>query len=133
MKQNLPTGNKRPGNPNMKRGSPSVNPRGKRKGVKDAINAEVMDAVHHALNNAHPDGAKGYFLELAQKDKSIFMGVVQKILPTETAVSVVVSLGDAMTEAQRRVAELEAKMIDITPEVAEPMTFDAKSLKTNDD
>ena len=112
------------GNPNMRKGGPSVNPRGKGVG-RDKIQKDVVFGLHHALKTAHPDGVKGYFLDIARNDKALFVGMLSKVMPNETAVSVTVDLGDAMIEAQKRLDKFEAiesrqmttvkPVIDMTP------------------
>jgi len=111
------------GNPNMKKGAPSVNPRGSG-APRLWIQKEVQEAVKKALEDAHPDGPAGYFTELARKKPELFIGMVQKIMPNETAVNVTVSLGDAMAEAQRRIEEYEKKLIDITPNASDDKLSD---------
>jgi len=129
---------KRPGNPNMVKGGPSINPKGKAAG-KEIINTQVIAALEYALNNNDKGGAKEYFQDLANNHKALYVGMLQKVMPNETAVSVTVSLGDAMQEAQARIAEYENSMLDITPQVvidsdANTFKHDAppKPLKTND-
>jgi hypothetical protein len=96
------------------KGAPSPNPKGKSAG-REVLNKEITEALRHALSAAHPDGAKGYMLELAQNKPALFVGMLQKVMPNETAVNVAVSLGDAMQEASDRLRAYEAGIIDITP------------------
>ena len=97
------------------KGAPSPNPKGKAYG-REILNKEITEALRHALETAHPDGAKGYMLDLAQTKPALFVGMLQKAMPSENNLSVVaVSLGDAMQEANDRLRAYEARMIDITP------------------
>jgi hypothetical protein len=122
---------KKRGNPNMIKGKPSINPAGAAAG-RSHINKRVIEALQHALDTAHPDGAEGYFLEIAQKKPELFIGLIQRILPQETALTVSVSIGDAMRDAQLRIEAYERSMVDITPKVEHRMTLDANPLKVND-
>ena len=122
---------KKRGNPNMIKGKPSINPAGAAAG-RTHINKRVIEALQHALDTAHPDGAEGYFLEIAQKKPELFVGMIQKVMPTEQAVQITVSLGDAMRDAQLRIEAYERSMLDITPKVEQRMTLDVKPLKVND-
>jgi hypothetical protein len=116
---------KRRGNPAWVKGGPSPNPKGS--GIARLwIQKEVTEAVKTALETAHPEGPAGYFRELAQKKPELFVGIISKLMPTETAVNVSVSIGDAMADAQRRVEEYKRKMLDITPVVALESSDDAK-------
>lgn len=108
------------GNPNWHKGMPSPNPKGKSAG-REVLNKEITEALRHALNTAHPDGAKGYMLELAQNKPALFVGMLQKVMPNEAAVSVAVSLGDAMADASKRLEQYESRqLIDITPASPKP-------------
>ena len=127
---NTPTKKKR-GNPNWVKGGKSPNPKGAAAG-RDVINKEVTNAIKYALDNNDQGSSEAYFVDLANNHKSLFVGLVQRIMPNETAVSVTVSLGDAMQEANARIAEYERNMLDITPKVVDIIDDDAKSLKTND-
>jgi hypothetical protein len=122
---------KKRGNPNMIKGKPSINPAGAAAG-RSHINKRVIEALQHALDTAHPDGAEGYFLEIAQKKPELFIGMIQKVMPNETAFNVTVSLGDAMRDAQLRIEAYERSMVDITPRVDHGMTLDANPLKVKE-
>ena len=55
---------------------------GRAKGTPNRHTQSVKDALRAALDQAHPDGAKGYFLDLARSDPRTFMGSVSKLIPT---------------------------------------------------
>lgn len=129
---------KKRGNPNWVKGGKSPNPKGAAHG-REVINKEVTNAIKYALANNDQGSSEAYFVDLANNHKALFVGLVQRIMPNETAVSVTVSLGDAMQEAQARIAEYENSMLDITPQVvidsdADTFKHDVspKPLKTND-
>lgn len=106
---------RKPGNPNMRKGSPSINPKGKAAG-REIINTQVTAALKYALDNAVPGGSDEYFLDIARRKPELFVGMLQRIMPTETAVNVTVNLADAMADAERRLlAYQEQNTIDITP------------------
>lgn len=75
---------------------------GRPKGVPNKITKEVRDALREALESAHPDGAKGYFLEIAKTNPKVFMGAVQKLIPN-------VIEGELKAEAVLRVIDLSEK------------------------
>lgn len=105
----------KPGNPAWKKGMKSPNPRGKAIG-REYLVKEITEAMQHALETAHPEGAKGYMVEIAREKPALFVAMLQKVMPNEVAVTATISLGDAMAEANARLAAYEAKMIDVTPE-----------------
>jgi hypothetical protein len=122
---------KKRGNPAWVKGGKSPNPAGAAAG-REHINKQVIEALRYALDNNKEGSAEKYFVKLADENPSLFVGMIQKIMPTEQAVQITVSLGDAMRDAQRRIEEYERSMINITPRVEQRMTLDAKPLKVND-
>lgn len=105
---------RKPGNPNWVKGV-SGNPKGKAAG-REIINKEVLAAMHEALEHNKHGGAKEYFQHIANNHEALFVGMLQRIMPTETAVAVTVNLADAMADAERRLlAYQEQNTIDITP------------------
>lgn len=62
--------------------------KGRPKGAQNKHTKAVKDALREALNESHPDGAKGYFLQVAADDPKTFMGVVAKLIPNEVVADV---------------------------------------------
>jgi len=93
------------------KGAPSANPLGKAAG-REVINKEIVEALHYAFNTAHPDGAKGYMLDIAREKPALFVGLLGRVMPNEVAVTATISLGDAMRAADERLASFQAKILE---------------------
>lgn len=61
---------------------------GRPPGSKNKITAAVKDALRGALESSHPDGAEGFFLELARDDPKTFSHLVAKLIPNEVQAEV---------------------------------------------
>ena len=73
------------GNPNMVKGQPSVNPKGKPKGCKDR--ATLLKISLAAMEAAHPEGAAGWLKQQAKDRPVAYLQYVGKILPRESTIN----------------------------------------------
>ena len=111
-----------PGNPNMIKGAPSVNPRG-RAASRDYLNRDIDHALREALNNEAHGGAVGYMQKLAAEKPALFCGLLQKVMPSDIAATVqhtIIDLGAAMAEAEARLARMQP-VLEITPLHVQPL------------
>src|SRR3954466_6780498 len=93
---------KRKGNPNMRKGAPSVNPRGKGAGTRDMLGKEILADMADAW---HREGVHA-LTRMAQEDPSGFVKAYVSLLPKEVKVDAT----ESMTEQQllARIKELAA-------------------------
>jgi len=111
-----------PGNPNMVKVGPSLNPRGRAAG-REFLNRDIDNAIHQALNNEDHGGAVGYMKKLAAEKPALFCGLLQKVMPNDIAATVqhtIIDLGAAMAEAEARLARMQP-VLEITPSHVQPL------------
>jgi len=112
---------RKPGNPNMVKGGPSINPSGRSAG-REFLNKDIEHAIHAALTDEEHGGSVGYMKALAKDKPALFVGLLQKVMPNDVAAHVhhtIIDLGSAMREAETRMAKMQS-MIDVTPSHPQP-------------
>jgi hypothetical protein len=77
---------------------------GRPKGSKNRTPQALAQAFLNALDRAHPEGAEGYILRLAQDDPKTFTAALSKLLPRETGVTV---RHETIEEAMKRLESCE--------------------------
>ena len=103
------------------KGSPKTG--GRKKGSIVTQTNEVKEAVLRVFNDLN--AADEYLEEIAKSDPRLFLSLVAKLIPQASEVSidhrVSVSIGDAMREAEQRMATVAPKVIEhqSTPEPIE--------------
>lgn len=65
------------------KGSPRPPGSGRAKGTPNKTTLAVKQALSEALEAAHDDGAKGYFLKLSKEEPKVFGTLIGKLIPNE--------------------------------------------------
>jgi hypothetical protein len=112
---------RKPGNPAMVKGQPSLNPKG-RGAARDSIGKEVLEALRDSF---HEVGGKDYLITMAQEDRRTYAALVAKVIPADVNHNVglaVIDLSAAMAVAQARLESMST-LIDVTPASDAPGPF----------
>ena len=117
------------GNPAWSKGmATSPNPAGRGK-ARNVISTEVIEALRDSFQAV---GGVNYLIDMARNDVKTYAALIGKVIPSDVSVShtvAVVSLGDAMQQANERLAAHDLPIIDVTPQT---VSADANTLKTKE-
>jgi hypothetical protein len=83
---------------------------GRPKGSKNRTPQALAQAFLNALDRAHPEGAEGYILRLAQDDPKTFTAALSKLLPRETGVTV---RHETIEEAMKRLESASVPQLTV--------------------
>ena len=70
----------------FKKGEPRHAGAGRTKGTPNRTTKHLKEALLRAADDAHPQGVRGWLVELSDKDPKAFASLLARLLPTESKV-----------------------------------------------